>query len=120
MEYIIFSRSSKLHIWGIRSSLLQMVLNCGNDEKVYMQLQNIQQQTIEWMKVYYELCLLKLKNCLHFKVTCFLYHCFQGKLASPCLQLAVTSLKGNTLIEHLKTTLVCEESGIVSVDYNVC
>ncbi len=31
-----FSRSSKLHIWGIGWSLLQMVLNCENDEKVYI------------------------------------------------------------------------------------
>ncbi len=34
-----------------------------NDEEVYMQLQNIQQQTIESVEVYYE-CLLKLTNCL--------------------------------------------------------
>lgn len=64
----LFPRSPKLHIWGIGSSLLQMVLNCENDEKVYMQLQNIPQQTIEWVKVYYKLCLLKFKNCLHVRV----------------------------------------------------
>jgi len=34
-----------------------------NDVKVYMQLQNIQQQTIECVEVYYE-CLLKLTNYL--------------------------------------------------------
>jgi hypothetical protein len=34
-----------------------------NDEKVYMQLRNIQQQTAEHAKVYYE-CMLKLANYL--------------------------------------------------------
>ncbi len=38
-----------------------------NDEEVYMQLQNIQQQTIERVEVYYER-ILKLTNCLHVKV----------------------------------------------------
>ncbi len=33
-----------------------------NDEEVYMQLQNIQQQTTEHVEVYYE-CLLKLVDC---------------------------------------------------------
>ncbi len=52
------------------------------------------------VKVYYELHLLKLKNCLHVKVTCFHYHCFQGKLTLPSLQLTTTNVKGDTLIEH--------------------
>jgi hypothetical protein len=34
-----------------------------NDEKVYMQLRNIQQQTSKRVEVYYEQ-LLKLTNCL--------------------------------------------------------
>ncbi len=34
-----------------------------NDEEVYMQLQNIQQQTAKHVEVYYE-HLLKLPNCL--------------------------------------------------------
>jgi len=34
-----------------------------NDEEVYMQLQNIQQQTTKRVEVYYE-CLLRLANCL--------------------------------------------------------
>ncbi len=34
-----------------------------NDDEVYMQLRNIQQQTIERVEVYYK-CLLKLTSCL--------------------------------------------------------
>jgi hypothetical protein len=50
---------------------------------------------------------------------CFLYHFFQGRLTLPYLLLAIASVKGDTLSEHKKTTLFCEESGFVSVDYNV-
>jgi hypothetical protein len=41
-----------------------------NNEKVYMQLQDIQQQTVEHVEVYYER-LLKLTNCLHVKTIDF-------------------------------------------------
>jgi hypothetical protein len=44
-----------------------------NNEKVYMQLCNIQQQIVECVEIYYE-CLLKLANCLHVRATNFFHH----------------------------------------------
>ncbi len=38
-----------------------------NDEEVYMQLQNIQQQTTKRVEVYYDS--LKVTNCLQVKIT---------------------------------------------------
>jgi hypothetical protein len=39
-----------------------------NDEEVYIQLKNIQRQTVEHVEVYYE-SLLKLANYLQFRTT---------------------------------------------------
>ncbi len=89
-----------------------------NDEKVYMQLQNIQQQTVKSVKVYYE-CLLKLIICLQVKATnVFLTIVFREKLLLY-LKLAIASMKKNTLIKHKKTLVVCEKSGHISLSYNV-
>jgi DNA primase len=70
-----------------------------NDEEVYMQLKNIQQQTIEHVEVYYE-SLLKLANYLQFRTTnVFLTTIFRvGSL--PYQKLTTKSFKRNTLIEH--------------------
>jgi hypothetical protein len=88
-----------------------------NDEEVYMQLQNIQQQTIERVEVYYE-SLLKLTNCLQVRTTnVFLTTVFRVGLL-PYLRLATTGMKKNTLIEHKEVVIVCEESGLVSLSYN--
>jgi hypothetical protein len=62
---------------------------------------------------------LKLANCLHGKATyVFLTTIFKASLL-PYLRLATAGLKKNTLIEHKKTIVVCEESGHVSLNYNV-
>ncbi len=82
-----------------------------------MQLQNIQHQNIECIKVYYEF-LLKLANCLQVKTTyVFITTIFRAGLL-PYLRLATTCMKKNTLIEHKKTIVVCEESGPVNLSYN--
>jgi hypothetical protein len=55
MGWEFCSRPSKLHInWRTRVSILQVVQYYKNDKKVYMQLQNIQQQIIECVKICYE------------------------------------------------------------------
>jgi len=89
-----------------------------SDKKVYMQLQNIQQQTAEHVEVYYE-HLLKLANCLQVKVVnVFLTTIFKACLL-PYLRLATTKMKINTLIEHKEAIIICEESGPISLSYNV-
>jgi hypothetical protein len=37
----------------------------------------------------------------------------------PCLRLATTRMKRDTLIEHKEAAIVCEESGSISLNYNV-
>jgi hypothetical protein len=78
-------------------------------------LHNIQQQIV--VEVYYE-CLLKLANCLHVRATnVFLTTIFKVGLL-PYLILTTASTKINILIKHIETTIVCEESGHVSLSYN--
>jgi hypothetical protein len=82
-----------------------------------MQLRNIQQQTTECVEVYYER-LLKLINCFQVRATyAFLTTIFKACLL-PYLILTTTSKKRNTLIEH-KEVVVCEENGLVNLNYNV-
>jgi hypothetical protein len=51
----IFSRSSKLHIWKTRTFFFCKWFQIVKiDEEVYMQLQNIQQQSVEHVKICYE------------------------------------------------------------------
>jgi hypothetical protein len=53
-----------------------------NDEKIYMQLKNLQQQDGEWVEVYYEL-LLKLATCSQINaINVFFYYKFQNKFAT--------------------------------------
>jgi len=81
-------------------------------------MQNIQQQFVECVKVYYE-HLLKLTNFLHVKPTnVFFTIVFRAGLL-PYLRLATSSMKRNILIEHKEVVKVCEESGPVSMNYNV-
>jgi len=88
-----------------------------NNEEVYMQMQNIQQQIVECVKVYYE-HLLKLINYLHVKPTdVFFTIVFRAGLL-PYLRLATASMKRNILIEHKEVVIVCEESGPISMNYN--
>ncbi len=88
-----------------------------NDEEVYMQLGNIQ-QIVERVEVYYE-CLLKLTNYVKVRSTnVFLTVVIKASLL-PYLRLTTTSMERNTLIEHKEAIIVCEESGLVSMSYNV-
>jgi hypothetical protein len=81
-------------------------------------LQNIQQQITKHVEVYYE-CLLKLTNCLHVRTTnVFITIIFKACLL-PYLKLTITSVKRNTLIEHEGIVVVCEESELVNLSYNV-
>jgi len=89
-----------------------------HDEEVYMQLQNIQQQTAKCVEVYYK-HLLKLANCLHVRtIDVFLTIVFKACLL-PYLRLTTISMKKNALIEHKEDVVVCEESGLVNMNYNV-
>jgi hypothetical protein len=81
-------------------------------------MQNIQQQIVECVKVYYE-HLLKFTNCLHVKpIDIFFTIVFRASLL-PYLKLAITSMKRNILIEHKEVVIICEESGPISMNYNV-
>jgi hypothetical protein len=83
-----------------------------------MQLRNIQQQTAKCVKVYYE-CLLKLVNSLQVRtIDVFFTIVFKVGLL-PYLRLIITSMKRNTLINHKEAIVICEESGHVSLSYNV-
>ncbi len=78
---------------------------------------NIQQQTNERVKVYYE-CLLKL-TCLQIRATyVFITTTFKVGLL-PYLRLANVGMRRNTLIKHKEVVVVCEESGPNSLNYNV-
>jgi hypothetical protein len=69
-----------------------------NDEEVYMQLQNIQQEIVEPIEVYYER-LLKLANYLQVKlIDVFLTIVLIIGLL-PYIRL-ITSMERDTLIEH--------------------
>ncbi len=82
-----------------------------------MQLRNIQ-QIVERVEVYYE-CLLKLTNYLKVRSTnVFLIVVIKPSLL-PYLKLTTASMKRNTLIEHKEAIIVCEESGLFSMSYNV-
>jgi hypothetical protein len=87
------------------------------NEEVYMQLENIQ-QTTELVEVYYE-CMLKIINYLYVKTTnvCFTTT-FKASLL-PYLISTTTGMKRKTLIEHKEVVIVCEESGPISMSYNV-
>ncbi len=83
-----------------------------------MQLRSIQQQIAECVEVYYE-CILKIKNYLQVKATnVFLTIVFKTSLL-PYLSLATTCMNRDTLIEHKEVVIVCEESGPISLSYNV-
>jgi hypothetical protein len=82
-----------------------------------MQLCNIQQLTTERVEVYYE-CLLKLTNCLQvITIDVFFTIVFKASLL-PYLKLAIASMKRNTLMEHKKAIVVCEKSGLISLNYD--
>ncbi len=88
-----------------------------NDEEVYMQFRNIQQQIAKFVDLYYE-HLLKLANCLQVKtIDVFFTIVFRACLL-PYLILTTIRMKKNTLIEHKEAVGVCEESGLVNLNYN--
>ncbi len=89
-----------------------------NNEEVFMQLRNIQHQTNEHVKVYYE-HLLKLVNCLHVKTTNVLLTTIFKASLLPYLKITTIDMKRDTLIEHKEVAIVCEESGHVNLSYNV-
>ncbi len=61
---------------------------------------------------------MKLTNCLQVRATdVFFTIIFKASLL-PYLRLATIRMKINTLIEHKEATIVCEESGHVSMSYN--
>jgi len=88
-----------------------------NNEKVYMQLQNIQQQTVELVEVYYE-CLLKLTNCLQVKIIDVSFTTILRVGLLPYLILTTRGMKRDTSIKHKETIVVCQESGPISLNYN--
>ncbi len=100
------------HPYYTFDELEQTFWTMKNDEKVYMQLRNLQQQVGKWVKVYYE-CLLKLANCLQVKATdVFLTTIFKTHL-QPYFRLATTCMMRYTLIKHKEITMICEENGLV-------
>ncbi len=40
-------------------------------------------------------------------------------MQAPCLRLAIVGMKRNTLIQYKKVVIVCEESELVNLSYNV-
>jgi len=61
---------------------------------------------------------LKLANCLQVKaIDVYLTTIFKACLL-PYLRLATTKMKRNILIEHKEATIICEESGPISLSYN--
>jgi hypothetical protein len=88
-----------------------------NDKEVYMQLQNIQQQNVECVKVHYE-HLLKLTNCLHV-TTIDVFPTIIFRVGLLPYLILTTSMKWDTLIEHKEVVILCEENGLVSLKYNV-
>jgi hypothetical protein len=81
-----------------------------------MQLQNIQQQNVERVEVHYE-CLLKLTNCLQVKMI-DIFPTIISRIGLLPYLILTTSMKWDTLIEH-KVLIICEENGLVSLNYNV-
>jgi hypothetical protein len=81
-------------------------------------MRNIQQQTTKHVEVYYE-CLLKLTNYLQIKATDVFSTTIFKVGFLPYLKLTTTCMRRNTLIEHKIVVVVCEESGHVSLNYNV-
>ncbi len=88
-----------------------------NDKEVYMQLQNIQQQNVEGVEVHYER-LLKLTNCLQVR-TIDVFPTTILKIGLLPYFILTTSMKWNTLIEHQEVVIVCEENGLISLNFNV-
>jgi hypothetical protein len=73
-------------------------------------MRNIQQQIVEHVKVYYERT-LKLANYLQVRTTFVFFTIIFRVGLLPYLILATTCMKKNTLIEHKKAVVICEESG---------
>jgi hypothetical protein len=83
-----------------------------------MQLRDIQQQIADHVEVYDE-CLLKLAKCLHVITTNVFITIFFKAILLPYLRLTTADMRRNTLIEHKEVVVVCEESGPISLNYNV-
>ncbi len=90
----------------------------NNDEKIYMQLRNLQQQVSEQVEVHYE-CLFKLANYLQVKVIDVFLATILRVGLQPYFRLATTCMTGNTLIEHKEAAIICEESRLVITNYNI-
>jgi hypothetical protein len=62
---------------------------------------------------------LKLTDCIHVKATyVFITIVFRVGLL-PHLRLVIETMKRDTLIEHKEAIVVCEESGPISLSYDV-
>ncbi len=62
---------------------------------------------------------MKLVNCLQVKTTYdFLTIVFRASFLAY-LRMTIIGMKRDTLIEHKESTIVCEESGHASLNYNV-
>jgi hypothetical protein len=78
----------------------------------------VEHTTTNVLEVYYE-HLLKPADYLQVKATyVFLTTIFRVGLL-PYLKLTTIGMRRNTLIEHKEVAIVCEESGHVSLSYNV-
>lgn len=89
-----------------------------NEEKLYMQLGNLQQQVNKRVEVYYE-CLLKLSNYLQVKATnVFFITIFRASL-QPYLKITIVGMTRDTFIKHKEIVVICEESALVIANYNI-
>jgi hypothetical protein len=89
-----------------------------NDEKVYMQLKNLQQQDGEWVEVYYEL-LLKLATCSQINIiNVFFITNFKANL-QPYLKLATIGMTRDTFIKHKEVVVIYEKNRPIITNYNV-
>jgi hypothetical protein len=89
-----------------------------NDEEVHMQMRDIQQRIANHVEVYDE-HLSKLANYLHVIATNVFITIFFKAILLPYLRLTTANMRRNTLTEHKEVVVVCEESGLISLNYNV-
>jgi hypothetical protein len=69
--------------------------------------------------VFNYLHLLKLAKYLQVKATNVYFTIVFGVGLLPYLKLATTGMRRHTLIEHKEAAVICEESGPISLNYNV-
>ncbi len=76
---------------------------------MYMTLWMIKQGEYEKVGIYYE-CILKLANYFQHQVDNSLLTNFFWTCLQQCLRIATLGMKRDTLFEHKKIVVICEES----------